>query len=142
MCSLLLAYGTIVFHNWIDGIETNSYMEFCLKENIKNLSANLGIVRTFFVSYVALNSFFGEVLVCYLFNSYYKFKNLKLIEQKYRECRYAKRENLKRCKQLIYNIPNDVLKGELLAPQWETLKSFSVGHYEFSFDLKMFRYLS
>lgn len=138
--SAMLALCTILIAEWVDRMGVNSYPFHRFNANVNALSANLGMMRTVFVSYVAINTFFIEVLVCYAYNIWFKFYNLHLINEKYEECKKEKKIHMRNCKMIIYNIMDNELKGERISPKMEYLKRITIGRHDFIFNLKWYKW--
>lgn len=139
-CSMMLALITLYITEWVEDMASNTPLLFHLRWNISNLSDNLGIMRALFVSYVAFNTFFLEVLVCYFYNLWFKFKNMDFIKDKYRDCKRQKKLHLRKCKLFIYNNLIDGVKGEIILPNREYRRRISFRHRDYIFNLRCYKW--
>lgn len=139
--SIILTLCTCAITEWLQGMKSNDYSYFCLRHNILCLSDDISMMRTIFVSYVAINTFFVEVLACYAYNTWFKFDNLSLIKARYEECKREKRIHLDLCKKIISTkIMNSELKGAMIPPQKEFNKRITIGNHELIIELKWFKW--
>lgn len=134
--SILLAVISLYIPTWLDDSLRGDFPFNHLSENVAQLSADLGLMRTVFVTYVAVNTFFVETLLCYLFNIWHKFANMGLIKNKFEECKRNKKIHMQRCKKIICSIKDDDLFGERTLPNKVFFKSITIGRHNFTIDLR------